>query len=71
MKITITDGNSVTNFDVDTDQLVEDVKALVEAETAAPIDRTQLYFDGKLLQNNVKLNQAGVTDGGLLFLVIS
>lgn len=29
MKITITDGNSVTNFEVDTDQLVEDVKALV------------------------------------------
>ena len=32
MKITITDGNSVSNFQVDNDQLIEDVKALVEAE---------------------------------------
>lgn len=31
MKITVTDGNSVSNFDVDNDQLVEDVKALLEA----------------------------------------
>ncbi len=29
MKITITDGNAVSNFEVDNDQLVEDVKALV------------------------------------------
>jgi hypothetical protein len=29
MKITITDGNLVSNFDVDKDELVEDVKALV------------------------------------------
>jgi hypothetical protein len=33
MKITITDGQSTfINLDVDTDQLVEDVKALLEAE---------------------------------------
>ncbi len=32
MKITITDSNSVSNFEVDNDQLIEDVKALVEAE---------------------------------------
>ncbi len=31
MKITVTDGNSVSNFDVDNDQLVEDIKALLEA----------------------------------------
>ena len=29
MKITITDGNYVSNYEVDSDQLVEDVKALV------------------------------------------
>ena len=29
MKITITDGNNVSNYEVDNDQLVEDVKALV------------------------------------------
>ena len=29
MKITITDGNLVSNFEVENDQLVEDVKALV------------------------------------------
>ncbi len=32
MKITVTDGNQVHNFDVEKDQLVEDIKALVEAE---------------------------------------
>ncbi len=32
MKITITDGNNVCNFDVDNDQLIEDIKALVEVE---------------------------------------
>ena len=30
MKITITDGNNFINLDVETDQLIEDVKALLE-----------------------------------------
>jgi len=30
-----------------------------------------LYYDGKILQNNVRLNQAGVNDGGLIFLSIA
>ena len=30
-----------------------------------------MYYDGKVLQNNVRLNQAGVNDGGLLFLSIA
>jgi len=38
MKITITDGNQVTNFDVETDQPIEDIKALIEAEV------TQIIF---------------------------
>lgn len=32
MKITITDGNLVSNFDVETDQSIEDIKALVEVQ---------------------------------------
>lgn len=32
MKITITDGNNFINLDVDNDQLIEDVKALIEVE---------------------------------------
>ena len=32
MKITLTDGNNFINLDVEKDQLIEDVKALVEAE---------------------------------------
>jgi hypothetical protein len=30
MKITITDGNNFINLEVETDQLIEDVKALLE-----------------------------------------
>lgn len=30
MKITLTDGNNFINLDVDNDQLIEDVKALLE-----------------------------------------
>lgn len=32
MKVTITDGNNFINMDVDSDQIVEDLKALLEAE---------------------------------------
>lgn len=32
MKITITDGNNFINLDVDNDQSIEDVKALIEVE---------------------------------------
>jgi hypothetical protein len=30
MKITVTDGNNFINLEVDEDQLIEDVKALLE-----------------------------------------
>lgn len=36
-----------------------------------PFEKCQLYYDGKILQNNVRLNQAGVTDNGLLFLSVA
>lgn len=36
MKITITDGNNFINLDVDNDQLIEDVKALIEVEVPTP-----------------------------------
>ena len=42
MKITITDGNNFINLDVDSDQLIEDVKALIEVEVA--IHRCRLRF---------------------------
>ena len=38
MKLTVTDGNSVTTFDVENDQLIEDIKALVEAEVISNYD---------------------------------
>lgn len=36
-----------------------------------PIERSQLLFEGRPLQNNFRLNQAGVNDGALLFLMIA
>ena len=37
MKITITDGNLVSNFDVETDQSIQDIKALVEVQVLLSI----------------------------------
>jgi hypothetical protein len=36
-----------------------------------PFERSQLFYDGKLLQNNSKLSQAGVQEDGLIFLSVS
>lgn len=36
-----------------------------------PFERSQLYYESKILSNNMKLNEVGVTDGGLLYLTIS
>lgn len=42
MKITLTDGNNFVNLDVDEEQPIEDVKALLEAEVLLPSDRLAL-----------------------------
>lgn len=35
MKISLTDGNNFINLEVDPDQLIEDVKALLESEVSS------------------------------------
>ena len=51
MQITIVDDESgnLTSCQVDASTLVADLKAILEAETGAPIDMQQIYVQGRLL----------------------
>lgn len=70
MKITLTDGNNFVNLDVDEEQPIEDVKALLEAETGTPMHRIELYYDSAVLKDSEKLSARGIKEGALLYFVI-
>ena len=47
MKITVTDSIKIANLEVEHNELVEDVKALVEIEFGIPVGRQVLYYESK------------------------
>ncbi|XP_024520291.1 protein DDI1 homolog 2-like isoform X1 [Selaginella moellendorffii] len=70
MKITVmTSDERFVSLDVDADELVENVKALLEVETQIPLHQQQLLHHGRELPNSHKLNAAGIVDNDLLMLV--
>ncbi|KAJ1278386.1 hypothetical protein BS78_04G075500 [Paspalum vaginatum] len=72
MKVTVmTADEQILTLDVDPDESVENLKALLEVETRVPLQRQQLHFNGKEMQNAEKLSDVGVQDGDLVMMVPS
>lgn len=70
MKITVmtTDEQFIT-LDVDRDESVENVKALLEVETSVSLHQQQLNFNGKEMKNSDRLSSLGVGDGDMVMMV--
>ncbi|XP_057430956.1 protein DNA-DAMAGE INDUCIBLE 1 [Lotus japonicus] len=70
MKITVmTADEQILTLDVDPNESVENVKALLEVETSVPLQKQQLLFNGKEVRNPEKLSALGVKDDDLLMMV--
>lgn len=70
MKITVmTVNEQFITLDVDRDESVENVKALLEVETSVSLHQQQLQFNGKEMKNSDRLSSIGVGDGDMLMMV--
>eukprot|EP00029_Vermamoeba_vermiformis_P013934 TRINITY_DN890_c0_g1_i1.p1 TRINITY_DN890_c0_g1~~TRINITY_DN890_c0_g1_i1.p1 ORF type:complete len:467 (+),score=152.65 TRINITY_DN890_c0_g1_i1:36-1403(+) len=69
MHITVTtETGKIINLNVQPDEEIDDVKAILEVEINLPIAKQILLFDGKEIKSGTKLNQIGVKENDLLFL---
>ncbi|WOH00800.1 hypothetical protein DCAR_0520175 [Daucus carota subsp. sativus] len=70
MKITImTADEQIITLDVDRDESVENLKALLEVETQVALQQQQLLYNGKEMRNGEKLSVLGLSDGDLVMMV--
>lgn len=70
MKITVmTADEQIIILDVDRDESIENVKALLEVETRVPLQQQQLLYHGREIMNADKLSALGVKDEDLLMMV--
>ncbi|XP_073303731.1 protein DNA-DAMAGE INDUCIBLE 1-like [Primulina huaijiensis] len=70
MKITVmTADEQILTLDVDRDESVENLKALLEVETKIPLQQQQLLYNGREMRNAEKLGVLGVGDGDLVMMV--
>ncbi|KAG8365184.1 hypothetical protein BUALT_Bualt18G0078000 [Buddleja alternifolia] len=70
MKITVmTGGEKFLSLDIDSEESVENLKALLEVETQVPLQQQQLLYNGKEIRNAEKLSAVGVSDGDLVMMV--
>lgn len=70
MKITVmTADEQILTLDVDRDESVENLKALLEVETQVPLQQQQLLYNGREMRNAEKLSGLGVSDGDLVMMV--
>ncbi|CAD6247666.1 unnamed protein product [Miscanthus lutarioriparius] len=70
MKVTVMTGDEqILTLDVDPDESVENLKALLEVETRVPLQQQLLHFNGKEIQNAEKLSAIGVRDGDLVMML--
>ncbi|KAG6405220.1 hypothetical protein SASPL_132806 [Salvia splendens] len=70
MKITVmTTDEQIVTLEVDRDESVENLKALLEVETRVPLQQQQLLHNGNEMGNSQKLSALGVTDGDLVMMV--
>ncbi|XP_077214754.1 protein DNA-DAMAGE INDUCIBLE 1-like [Tasmannia lanceolata] len=71
MKITVmTPDEQFITLDVDPEESVENVKALLEVETRLSLQQQQLLFNGKEMRNTERLSSVGVRDGDLVMMVL-
>lgn len=61
--------DKIVSLTVDANELIENVKALLEVETTMPLAQQRLIHNGRDLQNNMSLAAAGVANGDLLMLI--
>ncbi|XP_074571582.1 protein DNA-DAMAGE INDUCIBLE 1 [Curcuma longa] len=72
MKITVmTPDDRFVTLDVDADESVENVKALLEVETNVSLHQQRLHFNGKEIGNSQRLSALGVGDGDMIMMVSS
>lgn len=57
------------NLDVDPEESVENVKALLEVETSVALQGQQLLYNGKEMKNHEHLSSLGVRDGDLIMML--
>ncbi|KAK9049202.1 hypothetical protein SSX86_030823, partial [Deinandra increscens subsp. villosa] len=70
MKITVmTADEQILTLEVDRDESVENLKALLEIESQVPLQQQQLLYNGKEMRNAETLSGLGVTDGDLVMMV--
>lgn len=70
MKISVmSEDEKVITIDVDPDESVENVKALLEVETRVALQQQRLVYHGKEIRNQEKLSGVGITDGDLIMMV--
>ncbi|XP_021748946.1 uncharacterized protein LOC110714720 [Chenopodium quinoa] len=70
MKITVmTADEKFISLDVDPDEAVENVKALLEVESGVVLQQQQLMYNGKEMNNHDKLSVLGVCDGDLIMML--
>lgn len=67
----MTADEQILTLDVDPDESVENLKALLEVETQVPLQQQLLHFNGKEMNNAEKLSAIGVHDGDLVMMVPS
>lgn len=69
MQLTVaTWDDRVVVVDIDANDPVETLKAILEVETGVPIAEQQLSFQGRSLQSGTTLASAGVGNGDLVML---
>ncbi|KAK9152340.1 hypothetical protein Syun_010649 [Stephania yunnanensis] len=69
MKITVmTKDEQFITLEVDPDEPVENVKALLEVETKVQLQQQQLLFNGKEIKNADRLSALGIKDGDLVIM---
>ncbi|KAJ9568054.1 hypothetical protein OSB04_004020 [Centaurea solstitialis] len=70
MKITVmTTDEQIITLEVDPNESVENLKALLEIESRVPLQQQQLLYNGKEMKNFETLSGLGVVDGDLVMMV--
>lgn len=65
----MTADEQIITLEVDPNESVENLKALLEIESRVPLQQQQLLFNGKEMRNTETLSGLGVVDGDLVMMV--
>uniref|UniRef100_A0A7I4BGR1 DNA damage-inducible protein 1 n=1 Tax=Physcomitrium patens TaxID=3218 RepID=A0A7I4BGR1_PHYPA len=71
MKVAVRINDRSFTVEVDSDELVENLKSILEVEANVPAIQQQLWFKGEELPNSVRLSAAGILEDSMLTLVMS